>query len=636
MGALTVLLKDLREHSLAFLCLAGGLIAVILLSLAQQRAGEFTLSSFEVVRFALITVIPLIVLITGNRLIVREYTGGTRKFVESLPLRPFVPLLVKYLLGLVYLVLLGAVLIVIAAALAGPTEFVDQSYLLLLLLKTATVICLYWSIAFFISFTGKLRLVLYLVLGLAALYLINLPSFDETRFAPMALMDRQLFVFEREVIPWGDIGGTLILSIIFVAASFALALINEGSVAEQLGKPLSRRDIAAITVLGFGVIGLYTNLQRTEDSVLQDFSGNSVLRSQSPDIEIAYLSDAYQRQAQIALDNLSDMLTLFQNDTGLPPLPPLQVALNTDLERFDVYPEYTDGVLVTANFSDYNHYEHTMMSTIALHHMLLMMSNGRWDYEPMHWLLDGLSRWWAEGGAEAGLSVNNPEHFAKAIIATQRFSEGLHPLLPWQRLMDVYGFEAAGALAYTALLYLAESKGSQTVIDLAVHYINNRPGSSSIESIERFLNPDTERFEQVTGLSFDAFVKDWLVWLAEKETLPAIRDLVDAVPRVDGNVQSVVDKSGVYWLEASYTARADYRETFSGHCVLRHQRTSAFDIETEIYDRDRDRSDCPTDGIAHRVQSPYASGDRAYVVLEFESDYFNRPIPLWTGRVHIK
>ncbi len=636
MGAITVLTKDLREHSLALLSLAAGLIGVALMSLAQLRSGEFTMSSFEVVRFALISVVPLIVLIAGNRLIVREYTGGTRKFVESLPLKPSVPLLVKYLFGLVYLLLLGGILVFMAAALAGPAEFIDQRYVSLLLLKTGTVITLYWSIAFFISFTGKLRLVLYLILGLSLLYLINMPAFDATRLAPIALMDHQLFVFEREIIPWNDIIGTLMLAAGFVTAAFSLALINEGSMAEQLGKPVSRRNMAAMLILAFGILGVYGNLQNVSDPVLQDFSGEAVLGTDVPNLEVSYIGSEYRLQAQTAMDNLTTLLERFRSDTGLPPLPRLQIALNTDIERLDVYPEFSDGVLVTANFTDYNYYEHSMMNTIALHHMMLLLTNGRWDFESMHWLLDGLSRWWAEGASDSATSQNNTEHFAKAIIATQRLPPDLHPLLPWQRLMDVLGFEAAGALAYTALLYLAETKGEQTVIDLALSYINQSPGSSSIESIRHRFTPDTQRFETITGVELDLFVTQWRQWLAQKGNLPKVRALVDSVPRLVGNVQSVQSDDGVYWLEAGYRKGEGYRDDFNGTCVLRHQRTSAFDIETDIYERERDRSDCSTEGLAHRVQSPYAAGDRAFAVLEFENEFFNRPITLWTGRIHIK
>ena len=370
MGWSNFVVKEFREHTLALFSLAIGLIVVVLLSLTQQRSGEFSMSSFEVVRFALITVIPLIALITGNRLIVREYTGGTRRFVESLPIHPAAPLVIKFVLGWVYLVLLGVALVALAAVLADPAEFIDTRYALLLTVKTIALITVYWSIVFFASFTGKIRLIIYLIIGAALMYLINLPGFDETRLAPVALMDHQLFVFERIVFPWRDLLETGLLALVFVIAGFALALVNDGSVAEQLGKPLSTRNIAAIVLLVIGVFTVYANLKNKQPSSMQEFTDDLVLRNANPAIEISYLSSSDSEQARTAMNNLVAMLTKFQTDVGIASLPRLQISLNKDIERTEVYPEYAQGfppgVLVTANFSNYNFYEHRMMNTIAL------------------------------------------------------------------------------------------------------------------------------------------------------------------------------------------------------------------------------------------------------------------------------
>ncbi len=640
MGWLNFVLKEFREHTLALFCLAIGLFVVVLLSLTQQRAGEFNMSSFEVVRFALITVIPLITLILGNRLIVREYTGGTRRFVESLPIHPATPLVIKYALGWSYLALLGISLVALAALLADPAEFIDTRYTLLLIVKTTTIITVYWSVVFFASFTGKIRLVIYLIIGAALMYLINLPGFDETRFAPVALMDHQLFVFERDEIPWQDLLESIGLAIVFASAGFALALVNEGSVAEQLGKPLSTRNIAAIVLLVIGVFSVYANLNEQQPNSVQEFSGDFVLRNAEPNVEVSYLSEIDRAQAQTAMDNLLTMLTRFQADIGVASLPRLQISLNKDMERTEVFPEYSQGfppgVLVTANFSNYNFYEHQMMNTIALHHMLLVLTNTRWDYETRHWLLDGYARWWAEGAEKAIESPNNTEHFARAIIASKRFTENEDVLQRWQRTTDRYGFEAAGALAYSALLYLEEKYGTETSVSLATDYIFENPASSSRESFNRLVVPDNTRFQQITGVSFEEYSTDWLGWLKEKQNDPEIRALMDTAPKITGRIVSVVDEQGIHWLEGRYTPASGFNTDFTGTCVLRHQRTSAYDLETEIYERERDRQSCSLVGAAHRVQSPYAPGDRAYAVLEFENEFFTRPVPLWTGRIHIK
>lgn len=85
MGWLNLVMKDVREHGISFVVLAVGFVLVVLIALVQQQSGAFSMSGFEVVRFSLITIIPLISFIVGNRLIVREYTGGTRRFISKNP-----------------------------------------------------------------------------------------------------------------------------------------------------------------------------------------------------------------------------------------------------------------------------------------------------------------------------------------------------------------------------------------------------------------------------------------------------------------------------------------------------------------------------------------------------------------------
>jgi len=648
MGWLNLTFKDVREHGIACFALAVGFVLVVLIALVQQRLGAFNMSGFEVVRFSLITIIPLIIFIIGNRLVVREYTGGTRRFVEALPIKSFTPLLVKYLIGLVYTLTLCVMLVLIAAGAANAAEDVNQRYLTLLLLKTSVIGLLFWSFVFLVSFTGRIRLVIYVVVGLALAYLINLPSFDETRFAPLAILDRQLFVFERDLFPWRDIIETLLLSMALVMAGFGLALFNEGSIAEQLGKPISRRDMAAFALLGMGCLIVFTTLQKKWETETYELSGDNVLRSETPLIAVSYIDESNKPQAEYILESVRQILIDFQTDVGLGELPQVQVVLNTELETTEIEPSLLDGVLITTNFVDYDEFEYSMLRSIVMHHLLLSLTNARWDYETRHWLLDGFARWWAEGGTQASVSDNNDELFALALLAKRRFDFDRNPLLIWQTITDQFGFEAADGLSYSAILYLEETQGKEKLIELAAAYINDEVGSSSIESVQRVLLSDSARFEQIIGQPLQDFTTQWLVWLDHYANEPSIAALIKAVPYIEGQVDSVVDDNGVYRLEASYTEAATTNTNKDnndlsgsagiedGLCVLRHQPTSAYDLETSIYQRLRDRKQCVVEGIAHSVASPYAPGDRAYVVLEYETAVFHRPVPIWVGRVHIK
>jgi len=360
------LFKDVREHALALIALAVGFVLVVLVAILQQRLGEFSMSGFEVVRFSLITIVPLIAFIVGNRLIVREYVGGTRRFVEALPSRDITPLLVKYLFGLFYMVMLCALVVSLAALSASTAEDVDQTYLFLLLTKTIAIGTLIWSVVFFVSFTGRIRLIIYVVIGVAVMYFMSRPSFDASRFAPLELIDRQLFVFEREIFPRQDLIETGLIAFLFVLAGFVLALINEGSVAEQLGKPISGRDMAAFALLGLGCLILFTTLQKRWEKQTYELSGLHVLRSENPKLAVAYIEEKNRGQAEQILASLATVLVNFKTDIGLDKLPPVQITLNTELEKTEVTIELLDGVLLAANFVDYDNYEFSQLNAFAM------------------------------------------------------------------------------------------------------------------------------------------------------------------------------------------------------------------------------------------------------------------------------
>ncbi len=636
MGGYNFFMKDVREHGLSFFVLGLGFFLVLLVVFEQQRSGVFSMSGFEVVRFSLITVIPLVTFIVGNRLIVREYVGGTRRFVESLPINRFTPLLVKYFIGLVFIVALALLMVWFAAATASAAENITPRYLQLLLMKTGVIALLYWSVVFFVSFTGRIRLVIYVVMGLTLMYFVNMPNFDETRFAPLAIMERTLFVFERDILPVQDLIETAVLALLFVIAGFSLALFNEGSIAEQLGKPISKRDMAAFALLGMGCLTVYTTLQKKWETETYALSGEYVLRSEVPVLAVSYIDDAYKARAQQVLDSLRVAVETFKTDIGLDRLPQVQIALNTELESGEIEPELIDGVLVSANFTDYDSYEIAQLNAVAMHHLLLSLTNRRWDYESRHWILDGLSRWWIEGADSAPASSNNKELLARALVAKRRFYLQKNPLLEWQTTSDLHGFEGGDALSYSALLYLQEIKGTETILRLAAEYINEDVGSSSIESVQRLIESDENRFEQITGVDIQTFTDDWISWLDQYKSDNEVAVRLNSVPKITGKVVSVIGESGVVKLEAQYRAMQDYDGLGDGLCVLRYQLTSAFDMETSIYERNRDKQPCAVEGIAHSVESPFAPGDRVYAVVEFETDSFHRPLIMWSGRLHVK
>lgn len=650
MGVFSLLGKELREHTLSLLMLACGLLVVVLILIAQQVSGEFNLSVLEIVRFSLMSVIPLIAIIVGNRLIVREYIGGTRQFVEALPVGNALPLIIKYCIGFIFINVLAAAVLLVAVMLSSQSEGLDNRYLALVLTKTLTLSTLLWSLVFFISITGRIRVICYVGLGMLLLFLINSPNFDQARLAPIGLMDRQLFVFEREIIPWAQLIQTWLLSVMLIAAGFILALVNEGSLIEKLSKPISKRDMAVLVLVVLASVTIYQTLAKTWEVETFEFATPNVVRFDDPPIAVMYLEPSQLGRATEIADLLKSVLGQFKADLGLTQLPTVRIELNTELEHTEIEPDLVSGVLVTANYLDYDAFEDKGIAYIAMHHSLLSLSNSRMDFETRHWILDGLSRWWAESGAakiqDAQVQVNqvqgttaseiNAEIMALAVYAARRYDKDTPPLLLWQTLTDELGFEMADALSFSAIKYLEQERGFESVIQLASDYVSEKVGNTSIESFKRLALSDEARFEKLTGWPLREFIQSWLAWLETQAQIDSVAAKLDAIPDLQAQVRSVVNEKGVRLFEGSYRAGKNYKPGEYGQCVLRHQPTSAFDIETSIYTRIRDRRSCETTGIAHLVEPGYAAGERAYVVLELESDEFHRPIPLWTGRVVVQ
>ncbi len=328
MAIYSLLAKDLREHRAAAILLGAGCLVVVLLLLAQNSVAAYSMSAFEIVRFALLNFLPLIALIVGNRLIVNEYLSGTRLFVEALPVGGVVPLVLKYLLGFGYIVLIASAMVLLAAQQAGMADDVNAHYLFLILGKTWVMVTLYWSVVFCFSLCGYLRVALYLVTAALIALLAYYPGLDSAAFAPMALMDDQLFVYERDVIPWRQMGLTLLLSLAFTVTGFVLTRLGEGSVMERLAKPMTRRDYVALGVLAAAGIGLASTLAENNERDPITFSNTQVIRLSDPDVSVLYLEEQYKDSAGALAERIAGSLAQLQATLGLSSSPTVRLALS--------------------------------------------------------------------------------------------------------------------------------------------------------------------------------------------------------------------------------------------------------------------------------------------------------------------
>lgn len=638
MSASVLLTKDLREHWWAALILSAGCMLVVLALLAQNRVAAHSMSSFEIVRFALLSFIPLTALIVGNRLIVKEYLSRTRLFVEALPVGMYLPLLLKYLLGFLFISLIALILVSFAAQQSGIADDVTTDYFLLILGKTLVMVSLYWSLVFCFSLCGYLRIALYLLTAGIIAFIGFYPGLEATRFAPFALMEDDLFVYERDVIPWGDIGGTLLLSLLFTAAGFVLTKIGEGSVVERLAKPMTRRDYVALGVLAAAGLTIWATLLEDTERDPIDFSSEYVLRLSDPNVSVLYLNSDYENAAKEIAQRTSDSMAALQASLGFSQIPTVRLALSPSREKHDIDYAASDGVFITANWLDHDSYDNAILDAVIMHGVLSSRTRGRAMFEPYHWVLDGFTRWWVEQGTSPNRDTHRTELISRSLLVLENYERPVDLIRQWQKLADRHSYPSVESLAWAAFSYLEFTQGRDAVLNLAREFLVSPVGTSAIASVSDRWQKVEDRVESSVKMSLEEFNSGWQQWLESQRSDPEVQRMLMRVPALRGQIEKRTDEQGVHSIVATYVPGPGIEiETIPevpGNCILKHDYIGPFDTEFEVSDDYQDIGSCQVNA-SHLIESTYAPGDRVFIAMDYEGPGFHQPIRLHAERVYI-
>ncbi len=615
---------------------------MVLLLLAWNSDAPYSMSPFEIVRFALLSFLPLIALIVGNRLVVREYLSGTRLFVEALPVGSTVPLLLKYLLGWLYLAALAVIMVLLAAQKAGIADDVTPAYVWMIIGKTLVMTTLYWSVVFCFSLCGHLRIALYLVSAALVALIAWYPGIDSERFAPFALMDDQLFVFERDLIPWSDIGGTAVLAIAFTLLGFLLTRVGEGSVVERLAKPMTRRDFVALGVLAASGLTVWSTLLERNQRDPIEFSSEYVVRLSDPAVSVLYLEEDHEASATAMAQRLSGSLTRLQASLGLVQLPDVKLVLSPERDPHDIDYATADGVFITANWLQHDSYDDAILDSVILHGVLSAQTGGRAMFEPYHWVLDGFTRWWVEQGNGPLDPLHQAELVARALWVLDAEPEAAELVDRWQLTADRFSYPSAESLAWAAMSYLEERVGREKVLALANEYLV-RPVAGNIAGSlqDRRIEPH-ERLEKVLDMPLDAFRTGWQDWLLEQRDDQSVRHYLAGIPALKGRLVMRRTPAGAQELEAWYEPRDTAlglqtdMSTLPGQCNMKHDYIGPFDTEIEVTDDYEDIVQCQTETAAHLLNSVYSQGDRVYFALDYDGPEFHQPLRLHAERLTIQ
>jgi hypothetical protein len=625
--------KELREHLVAGIALFGLLFVALCFQLLFAAAGAQNMTLLQPYALYLWTFVPIAGVVLGNRLVVSEYYGRTQLFLEALPIRRWELLLVKFVLGLVVLqaAVLGALLI--SAVLSAKSEPVGGRFLWILSVRSAGFGLCLWSFLFVMGLLGKLRIPLYLMLGILLAVLSASTNWEPGRFGPFALAHLDTLPLEREVLPTGALLESLAVSGGCLAVAVGLGLMREGSVAEVLARPMSQREksLAGIVVLGF-MFALMVLDEKTTKDPFQFDEDDPVVRAEGVDVEVLYGEDDARPDAEALLAILARDVTELGDLLGRDDLPVLRVALRETLdgrtfEQAEL--EKLDGVLLRANFRRTAEWDELGFRAYAVGRLLRAATAGRAEFEPQAWVVDGFSRWWAERN-DATPPAARPS-LLRALHATAGGSPTEADLGGWYRTRERLGLPVAEGVAASGFWSLQRQGGKLAVHGLAKSLYGEEPPEDARATLRDWSTPFPQRFLQATGLEHGTFLRDWGLDLQRLRAQPPVAAALAKLPQGQATLATATDVGAIRHLDYAFSFQ---RPPPPGTPIaLLHLELGPHDELLDPRELRRQEHTWPSQGreSRHRL-TRYGAGTRVFVALEVESPALGCPVRLLAER----
>ena len=629
--------KDFSQHLISFVFLSSFMFFIYGLYMLGTLVSPRTMGFLASEGTYLLVFIPMSAVVLGNRLIVKEYHGRTQLFIESLPISRIEMVLVKYFIGFAFLLFFTVFTVLITSLFSYRSDPVSGKFLMILLSRS-TMFCYFaWSFLFAMGFIGRFRIPIYLLMIFSLIVIKMTSELDITREGPLALIMSD-FSLERYSYPARQLFQTFLLGSGCFALALTISLINEGSIAESLAKPMSQREKAVIGVLIFGFIlsaGLLES-KRVKDPY--KFNSDAVIVSETEPIEILYIHDELKPDAEVLIKYLENKISDLRDTFGLKKIPPVRVAFRDSLDRdkFETAElSSNDGVLVRANFKDPDTWCINDFTSYLIKEILDHVTHDRTRFAPKQWLHDGFSCWWAHGG------FSMESEFHKTLLLRSMFAikeQTLNPQIikEWPVFQERFGEPVAEAVAYSGLAYLQTSKGRDTVINLVKSVYGREMPNDSRETIYEYFHPMAVIFEEQTGENWEDFISGWTDWINKTGSLNEFKTKLAAIPEVKGKVDIFKKEGNIR--EIIYEFNFNHIPDSGYVCSLLHKKLSPFDsvISPETLLREEIKYMKDSEFKQKHLTGKYNSGERVFLALEYDSDILGIPVRILSSRINIE
>ena len=638
LGALA--LKEIIEHALVltfvFALLSLGWLLFLLAAFGSPTTVTYLEAHGNFTRFAL----PMAAMALGNRLVVSELSGRTQRFLESLPMRPGEPLLVKWLFGLSVLEGFGLTSLLATALVASLREPMDPLFLFLLTVRTAIGLGTLWSFFFSMGLFGKLRVPLYLLLGLGLAVISSTTSLEVMHFGPFGLLGQD-FTLERSEFPTLEVLECLGLSVFFLLAGGIVATLGEGSVEERLSKPMSQRELAFAGIATFALLVIWGELSPEPQPAPYVMAADHVLHAEHLPIAVGYVDEDAREDAETLLGRLTSDVGSLASLAGWERLPQVRVVLRRSLDGRIVEPVglgRDDGVLLRANFLRSAEPDLTGISAQALAALLDARTRGRSALPPRRWLRDGLALHWAARSeaatrSEAGPAVGlDDARIAHALFVAREVPTDGSLAARYLVLRERHGDAGIAAYAATGVQSLvAHDPSGARLGELLRRAFPSGAHEDFRAVLTEWLDPLPTQIEATMGVNERALFEGWAGELDRLATLPAPRVLLDGL----GAVRATLTVEGTDLVVRAETGPGEGRVL-----TVRHFDLGPFDREVLDHEMLSESTVAGTEAwdIASaeiRIAGRYDHGSRVLVTADLSGTPIGAPLRLLAERIEI-
>jgi hypothetical protein len=479
--------KELREHRWVLLALwLWSAIALVGLLRAAKDEGS-PLAAF---RTSVLLLGGLSILSLANRLVVREYTGRTQLFLETLPVSRAQVVAVKWLTGAVLVAVPMAAAFLVTLHVAAAQVVLTPRLIQLIAVRSGTFLLFAYSLAFFIALTGRYRYVLWGSIILGAFAVDTYAQFPLEQWSPIALVSKSM-VFERLELPIADLVIAWLITAILIVATFILSLAGEGSLVLALSQRMSPRERVGITVAVIAVFSVLAQMDARKPKPAFTLHDAVVSGAGASQVAVARTGKGTDLTAKFLADKMSLDMQELQTYLSLSARPGLFVLPDASIDS-DVFLRATlpssDGVVVRAAIGA-EHFDQEEFRAYAVEQALEWYTHDQAQREDRRWLLDGFTQWWIARAS----SARRDQLTERAALAAQLLDlKSTHldgQLRHWLVAREQLGDCLSDALAWRAVALLVQDLGADRFRQLTTTLFGRQlPGDPRAAFLESSFN----------------------------------------------------------------------------------------------------------------------------------------------------